>query len=130
MLVISEILKKEDGQIIFSRLSYKKMLLRYPIDIISYGFKVGQININLRYKIEQDNKLELIPQREPLYNKISNKYGIKKKHIVLNHIKCDDFYLFDSDQFKFDNIVGYIELNDDNWFKSWKRDVMINTILS
>ena len=129
MQTISEILKKEDGQIEFSRLSYKKMLLKYSIDINSYGFKVGTIKVNLRYKIGQNNQLDLSPQREGFYNKISTKYGIKKKHVLLNTKDLDIWYSYDSEQFKFNKIISHIELNDENWFKVWKRDMVINTVL-
>ena len=91
--------------------------------------KIDDIELKLVYTFDNDQKVYNTFIKDRLYNKISMKFGIKKKYIKFNFTPSND--LVNKEKIIL-NMVNKIVFSDYNWYlchKSRKRDFEIKLLL-
>jgi hypothetical protein len=108
-----------------SKLSDRKIQLTSNIGIYFDNEKIDDIELKLVYTFDNDQKVYNTFIKDRLYNKISMKFGIKKRFIKFNFVPSNKEKIFL-------NMVNKIVFSDYNWYlchKSKKRDSKIKLLL-
>lgn len=110
------------------KLSYKKIQLQYKLDIIAHDDVIGSIDMKFRYNVDVDHNATLIPVKEVMYNMMSMKYAIKKKHIGI-HCHSTKYglqlpldILIEDTHYKIDRLPDSVHFSpsDMSWYRDWK----------
>jgi len=109
------------------KLSDKKILIKYSLPIICNKEIIKEINFSLRYRIDEEGYYKIIHPRERYFQLMSQSFGVKKKHI--SYSINTDFEIKTEDGNNISNIISKIEINDIDWYKKWKRNNKIESIL-
>lgn len=104
------------------KLSHKKIQLQYNLDIITHDDVIGTITMKFRYRVDSDNNAYLIPVKDVMYNMLSMKYAIKKKHIGVVIGKISNPITIDETSYKIDRLPDSIHFSpaDASWYRDWK----------
>lgn len=143
MSQIIEELINEVGVVRFSVLSENKIQLEYKVPIISQNVIIDEIKMKFRYKKKGDI-WSLIPIKERFINKLSVKYGIKKKNIKYLYlekelIKNNNFqwplktefistvnFKVDDQNYKISSLFKSFRFDDINWHRENLLRYLIN----
>lgn len=109
------------------RLSYQKLSVENIIELKCGDKHIDFYNLTTRYRISEDFKLKII-FNDRFVTKISNIYGIKKKHIQIKLKKSE--IIFENTNYPDSSIVFELEFNDPIWFIKYNRNLKINQLLN
>jgi hypothetical protein len=128
---------KEVGQIKLTILSSRKVRLDYTINIICNEIVIDTLKLKIRYLLDKDGIYKMYYPKSPFLVKLSNQYRVKIKFIhygtIWNPLYGNPLLTTDSSfelyDLKFNNFIKSIYISDENWFKTWNRDKLINNLL-
>lgn len=99
------------------RISFQKINIEQNLEIVCNGNVIDTITIYDRYKLKQDSEFSILLHSDKVVNKISQKYGIKKKFITIK-------YSSQTINFEGRNITSSIAnsvvFNDLVWYRDFK----------
>ena len=107
------------------RLSPNKIQINQTVEIKVGDIVIDTINLKTRYKVSQ-NYFIMIPS-ESFINKLSQKYGIKKKFISIKTKK--HLILLENTEFEIQRAVDYLFFSDIDWYIRYNRDFKIKELL-
>ena len=119
-----EISRNVDGKV--QKVSEKKIHITYKLPITCNGREISIITLRSRYKISTG---EMYPIKDAFFNKLSNRYGIKKKSIGVVIHRQPYPVLIDGETYVLYRSPTCVTFIDDDWFKKWNRDENIKNIL-
>jgi hypothetical protein len=110
------------------RLSPNKIQINQTVEIRVGDTVIDKINVKTRYKIfiGSQNYFIMIPS-ESFINKLSQKYGIKKKFISIKTKK--QVILLENAEFEIQKAVDYLFFSDIDWYIRYNRDLKIKELL-
>lgn len=114
---------------IIKRLSHRKIQVERNIEIYCGSSKIGEVNINCRYKYGFEFLYpQLLPIHDRFYNQLSNKYGLKKKHISLRTKNIN--VAFEGKNIILRQCPDFIDFGNVEWFIAYNRNKILNNILT
>ena len=99
------------------RISFQKIHIEQNIEIVCNGNVIDTITIYNRYKLKQDSNFSILLHTDKIANKISQKYGIKKKFISIKY-SSETINFEDKDIVS--SIANSIVFNDLVWYRDFK----------
>lgn len=119
------------------KLSAKKIRVEYNLDIISPPTikdgipthdTINQVSFKVRYKINDNGQYSLIYPKRAFLAKLSNYYGVKMKTILYDTMSSDPPLTIDGYSLLY--FISCIRMTDENWYKIWKRDSKLRSLIS
>lgn len=113
---------------IIKRLSHKKIQVEKNIEIYCGDKKIGETIIKCRYKYgigyEYPQKL---PTKDVFYNQLSHRYGLKKKFIgvITKNVSVN----FEDATITLQHLPDYINFDNIQWFTTWSRNRILNSLI-
>jgi hypothetical protein len=121
-MILSDILNSD---VKVSKLSYRKIQLKYNVNILCDGIIVNSVILKTKYKFN-----EMIPIGTFFYNRLSNQYGIKSKNIylitqsILDVVKVNPINNENISELLLDRVITGIEFKDKIWSRNYKLSLL------
>ena len=111
-----------------TNLSYKKIRLDYKIGLYSSNGELieNNIPITVRYRKTVNDMYSLIYPKDSFICKFTNKYKVKKKYFRYATLQVPLVI----DGYNFESLIWKISIQNSDWYKVWKRDKILNSILN